>query len=107
MKIFTFIILEKDKSDLPKGVMVECEAPEWDEICIKEKFTGDYLDTLDIKSFLQTAYCMFGHTFNPDKHTPRQLYEALISNNSYQVFLEGDVPDNPLEYEELPPGACD
>lgn len=107
MKKFTFIILEKDKSDLPKGVMVECMAPEWDELCTEENFIGDYIDTLNVKSFLQTAYCMFGHTFNPGKHTPRKLYEALISNNSYQIFLEGDIPKNLLEYENLPPGACD
>lgn len=107
MKKFSFIILEKMNTDLPSGTVIECEAPEWDDICIKEKFIGDPLDVSSIRSFLQTAYCMFGHIFNIDTHTPRQLYEALISNNAYTVILEGDIPENPLEYEEIPQDTCD
>lgn len=107
MKKFSFIILEKRNSDLPSGVIIQCEATEWDELCTKEAFTGDQLDILSIRAFLQTAYCMFGHIFNPDTHTPRQLYEALLSNNAYTVIVEGDVPKNPLEYEELPTETCD
>lgn len=107
MKKFSFIILEKGHSVLPGGAIIQCDAPEWDEICTKEEISGDPLDILSIKAFLQTAYCMFGHIFNPDRHTPRQLYEALLSNNAYTVLLEGDIPENPLEYEKLPQDACD
>lgn len=107
MKKFSFIVLKKDKAELPNGVLVECEAAEWDEIVASEKITGDVLDVSSFKVFLQNAYCMFGHTFNIDRHSPRQLYEAIICSGTYQVLPEGDIPDNPLEYEELPPGVCD
>lgn len=107
MKKFSFIILKKGNIELPNGVLVECEAPEWEDLATKENFIGDVFDVENLKAFLQTAYCMYGHGFNINRHTPRQLYEALICNNTYHVSLEGDIPDNPLAYEELSPEECD
>lgn len=50
--------------------------------------------------------CMGIH--NPDRHTPRHLWEALSGNPEYDVQVRGDAPANLNEEdEELPPGAVD
>ena len=85
-------------------VLVEMEAESADSPFEKENFIGDELDVLLLKDYLKTAYCIYGHTFNVESHTPRQLYEALSDNKKYEFQADGDFSLNE-EDDSLPDGA--
>ena len=80
------------------------EAESADSPFEKENFIGDELDVLLLKDYLKTAYCIYGHTFNVESHTPRQLYEALSDNKKYEFQADGDFSLNE-EDDSLPDGA--
>lgn len=93
------------KTPLEKSfALIEIEADNADSPFANENIIGNELDVALLRDYLKTAYCMYGHTFNLESHTPRQLYEALTENKDYEFHAEGDFSLNG-EDDSLPDGA--
>lgn len=102
MKEFNFTIrLDKNAKD-SELVFIDAFADEWDEPVQEEKFIG--IASLVVQQYLKGAYCMYGKFFNFTRHSPRQLYEALLGNPEYEVVVDGEIPEETGE-DDLPPGA--
>lgn len=109
MKNYLFVVNLSAKSEKePRLVFIDLQAEDWDELVAGEKITGDFFDTCELNHFLKyEAFCMYGHTFNPERHTPRQLYEALNSNSAFELTIQGDKPSTLYdEDEDLLPDEC-
>lgn len=109
MKKYIFVInLSAKAENETRLVFIDLQAEDWEELTASEKITGDFFDTHELNLFLRyEAFCMYGHTFNPNRYTPRQLYEALSSNNGYEVTIQGDKPSKLYDADEdLLPDEC-
>lgn len=93
--------------DIPEPVMIESHAAGWEEPVNKEKFINRLVYPV-VQDYLSHVFCMHGRLFNLARHTPRQLYEALINNHDYSVTVDGidcELPDDLTWEPSLPPGA--
>lgn len=93
-------------TEIPEPVFIECDAPDWREPVLSEKFIGIF--TPLVTEYLSHAFCMFGQLFNVKRHSPQKLYEALISNDAWEITVDGvdcELPERLIFYDELPTGS--
>ena len=94
--------VQPDFANIVAPVTIHIETEEWDTPTETDFFEGEYPDIQNLKLFLRTAYCMYGHSFDLEFHTARQLWEVFKENRANFTV---DPPCPPDDFV-LPDGAC-
>lgn len=105
MAKFSFFALKKTRKSILDAVIIEVEAESWTHLVTHEEFYGIPINVIFLQEYLKTAYIMYGHTFDTERHSPRDLYEALTCYpHDHIVKVEGHNPDDDPPEKPLPPG---
>lgn len=94
--------VQPDFANIIEPVNIHIDSEDWDSPTETEFFDGEYPDVQNLKLFMRTAYCMYGHIFNSESHSARQVWEVFKENRA-NFTVE---PPCPPEEFELPNGAC-
>lgn len=122
MKTFTFTVIDNESESMLNAVVIEVEAEKWCNLyiddhytdkekdewwgqVIHEKFIGLSINVMLLKDYLNDANIMYGQEFDPERHSPRELYEALLGTEYKILKIEGHNPDDDPPEKPLPPGA--
>lgn len=92
------------KNGQNEPAFINCEADDWDEPVKAEKIINIFAEPF-IKSFLSTSFISHGYLFNPERHSPYQLYQALINNPEWEIAVDGincDLPNSLLPSSDEP-----
>lgn len=104
MKEYNFTIEIVEGPAKGEFVFIDVNSNDWDTFVTKERFIG--IASFLVQDYLSSAYCMYGQLFDQEKHSPRQIYEALSGNKDFNVVVDGEIPDDDEDNEdEMPSGA--
>lgn len=93
MNEYSFMIAFKKGQSEP--AFIDCKAEGWNEPVQSEEIINLFAEPL-IKSYLACAFLAHGYLFNPERHSPCQLYQALINNPEWEIVVDGincELPD--------------
>lgn len=105
MNEYSFMLVFKNQDMEP--VFMECGAEDWKSPVAKEKIINIFAREY-VQNYLSHAFCLYGHLFDPRRHSPQKLYEALCANPEWEVSVEGincELPDNLFDAGDLPDNA--
>lgn len=103
MNEYSFMIAFKKEEAEP--AFMDCEAEGWNEPVTHEKIINDFAKPY-IESYLAHAFVARGYLFNAKKHSPCQLYQALLNNPEWEVTVDGvncELPDPLVGPHDIPP----
>ena len=93
MNKYSFMITFKNTQN--EAAFINCEANDWDSPVESEKIINIFAEPF-IKSYLSNAFISHGYLFNPTRHSPCQLYQALINNPEWEIVVDSincELPD--------------